>query len=744
MIRQALRRVGTYFYMLPTYRQAKLVIWDSITNDGTKFLDFIPKELIKSTNSQEMKIVLINGSIIQLLGSDSYDSIVGSNPRMIVMSEYALCDPRALSFFRPILNANGGTMMLISTPRGKNHLWELANIAMHNPNEWFYQKLTLHETQHISWEEIEKEIKSGEISEDLAMQEYLCFPTGTQVLGINNLVNIENIKIDDLVISHSGRPRKVLGVVSREYKGELITITSFGSYEKIICTPNHPIRVYNKSNQTYEWKPAGLLNLNDKLVFPKMNFNSSLKVMNPDMCLLIAWYICDGSSFKNGLNISIHKYKKLPRVKEILDRLNIEYSVLDSKECESLSNITIYDTKIVDFLRTNFGTYCDNKNINFSLISGFEDEFFHELMKGDGCYSSHDGYYKFVYTTTSKVLAYQIQILANSLNRQYAAGISKRKGGISFIEGRMVNCKDSYQINIAFQNQETYLTNKNKLSRTKYSIAADIISIEKFNYDGLVHNIKVQYDESYIVSGRAVHNCSFDLGVEGAYYIKYIDKMRLNGQIGIVPWEPAFKVDTAWDIGVRDSTSIIWFQKIGQTVRIIDYYEKSKEGLEHYAHVINNKPYNYGKHWAPHDIAVTEFGSGLSRLEKARQLGIKFETRDGGKSSGLPNISIEDGIEACRSAFSRIWIDEQRCAPLIKALENYRQEFDSKRKVYRDRPLHDNNSHAADCFRYMVLSLSRSRDGQTTADELEKRYLQTVHGQESMPGFFRDDHRNIY
>ena len=73
--------------------------------------------------------------------------------------------------------------------------------------------------------------------------------------------------------------------------------------------------------------------------------------------------------------------------------------------------------------------------------------------------------------------------------------------------------------------------------------------------------------------------CSFDLGVEGSYYAKYLDRMRVKGQIGIVPWESSFKVHTAWDLGTRDSSVIIFFQTIGQTVRIIDYYEKNKEKL---------------------------------------------------------------------------------------------------------------------------------------------------------------------
>ena len=396
-------------YCLPTFRQAKLVIFDSIMNDGTRFLDYIPKELIKSVNSQELKIALTNGSIIQLIGSDSYDtSLVGTNPRMVVMSEYALADPRAYHFIRPILNANGGTMMIVSTPRGKNHLWELFNIAQNSP-DWFCNKLTLEDTKHISWEEIKKEIASGEISEDLAMQEYFV---------------------------------------------------------------------------------------------------------------------------------------------------------------------------------------------------------------------------------------------------------------------------------------------------------------------------------------------SFDQGVEGAYYAKYIDKLRVNGQIGQVNWEPNFLVETVFDIGVRDSTCIIFFQRIGQTIRIIDCYEKSKEGLEHYVDIVFSKPYRYSKHWAPHDIAVREFGSGLTRLEKARQLGLKFETRNGGLSSGLPSVSIEDGIEAVRSSISKMWFDEERCKPLIRALENYRQEWDSKRKVYRNSPLHDNNSHYADAMRYLCLSLSRSRDIQSTPEEIDRRYREAAAGYDDgmgeASGFFRE------
>ncbi len=396
IIRAALRRIGVYYYVFPTYGQARKVLWDSITIDGRRFVDFIPKELIKNINNSDMKITLLNGSLIQLIGSDTYDqSLVGTNPVGLVFSEYALQDPQAYQFVRPILAANEGWALFLSTPRGKNFLWEMLQIAQQNP-DWYVSKLTVEDTHHITLHDIEKEKADG-MSEDMIRQEF----------------------------------------------------------------------------------------------------------------------------------------------------------------------------------------YCD-----------------------------------------------------------------------------------------------------------------------------------------------------FSLGVEGAYYSKYIDKLRLNGQITTVPWESAFKVYTAWDLGVRDSTTIIFFQIIGVTIRIIDCYENSKHGLEHYIEVVDAKPYSYAKHIAPHDIKVREFGSGITRIEKARQLGVKFTVAD--------DISIIDGIEAVRSNFSKMWIDERNCSALVKALENYRQEFDSKRKIYKPHPLHNFASHFADCMRYLCVSLPKTRDG-LTSEDIDRNYQEAYYGdQVGLPRVFRD------
>jgi hypothetical protein len=611
-----------------------------------------------------------------------------------------------------------------------------------NSSDWFGTKLTVEDTHHISLHDIEKERHEGLISEDMIQQEYYCFPPNAPVITVNGLRDISSIRPDDLVLSHLGRFRKVLGCIERNYKGKMIVIKSYGSAQEIICTPDHPIQVYHQSSQTYEWKKA--ININpdiDKLVFPKLSA-CEFKVISQELCLLIAWFITEGSTFKNGVQFSVGKIEESDRVRLLLTLLGFESSIFKSKETEHCFNVVVYSVALADFLKTSCGTDAANKRIPFHLIGGYKEQFFDELVKGDGCINTCKGYTKISYTTISKTLAYQFQLLANSLDRGYAAGISYRTGGTSSIRSRIINTSDSYQVNISLPPLRSKNTRHEWIIRTKYGRAAKIKYISSVDYDGPVYNLKVQYDETYTVAGRNVHNCSFELGVEGSYYQKYIDKMRLDGRISEVPYEINFPVFTAFDLGVRDSTSIIFFQVIGQTVRIIDYYENQKEGLEHYVNVLKNKGYQYAKHYAPHDIAVQEFGSGLTRYEKAAQLGLKFEMRSdryGKKISAVPNVSIMDGIECVRSSFSKIWIDEKKCSHLISCLENYRQEYDHKAKVYKSIPLHSWASHGSDAFRYMCLSLPRTRDTKS-AEELEQAYREYRYGDNyNMPAIFRDD-----
>ena len=169
MICAALRKVGTYFYVFPTFSSGRRILWDAINNDGMKVLDYLPRELVEDRNEQLMRIRMINGSVIQVIGSDNFDnSIVGTNPVGIIYSEYALQDPNAYTFARPILAANDGWACFLSTPRGKNNLYDLYNIALDNPSIWFATKLTIDDTKHITPEALEQE--RIDASEDMIQQ----------------------------------------------------------------------------------------------------------------------------------------------------------------------------------------------------------------------------------------------------------------------------------------------------------------------------------------------------------------------------------------------------------------------------------------------------------------------------------------------------------------------------------------------------------------------------------------------
>lgn len=162
----------TAFHILPTYSQAKKVIWDSSTNDGKRILEYIPKELVESKNGQQMQVRLTNGSLYQLIGSDNIDSLVGSNPKIIIFSEYAIQSPAAWDYLRPILDVNKGYAIFISTPRGKNHFYDLKNMAQSSPS-WFCEVLPINETGVLSEEEIQTMRNEG-VSEEHIQQEFYC------------------------------------------------------------------------------------------------------------------------------------------------------------------------------------------------------------------------------------------------------------------------------------------------------------------------------------------------------------------------------------------------------------------------------------------------------------------------------------------------------------------------------------------------------------------------------------------
>lgn len=189
--------------------------------------------------------------------------------------------------------------------------------------------------------------------------------------------------------------------------------------------------------------------------------------------------------------------------------------------------------------------------------------------------------------------------------------------------------------------------------------------------------------------------CSFDAAVEGAYYARLLNEAEVSNprRIGHVPHDPALEVHAAWDLGIGDSTAIWLAQFAGREIRLIDYIENNGVALDWYARALREKPYLYAPLILPHDAQARELGTGKSRVEMLEALG--FRTRI------APRLGVEDGIETVRRMLPRTWIDATRCEVGLRAVREYREKVDPKRKVSFG-PLHDWTSHAADALRYLM------------------------------------------
>ncbi len=172
-IDRAVDRPGNYYHFLPRTNQGRKVIWDGKNSQGRAFLDYWPKDLLKGPpNATEMKLNTVTGSLWQVIGSDNYDNVMGTNPVGVVFSEFSLQDPRAWDYFRPILMENKGWAIFLWTPRGRNHAYTLDLAAKASP-DWYYEILTVAETGIISPADIESERKAG-MSQEMIDQEFYC------------------------------------------------------------------------------------------------------------------------------------------------------------------------------------------------------------------------------------------------------------------------------------------------------------------------------------------------------------------------------------------------------------------------------------------------------------------------------------------------------------------------------------------------------------------------------------------
>ena len=195
--------------------------------------------------------------------------------------------------------------------------------------------------------------------------------------------------------------------------------------------------------------------------------------------------------------------------------------------------------------------------------------------------------------------------------------------------------------------------------------------------------------------------CSFDSASIGSIYAKGLTKADEEKRITKVPYELGIKVNTYWDLGMADKTAIWFVQQKGSAFHIIDYFEDSGESLEYYTTVLDEKKYIYDTHYLPHDANVRELGTGVSRVETAQSLGMR--------TSIVPKLSVEDGINAVRMVLSRCWFDHEKTKHGLDALRQYRWASNDRGEL-KNKTVHDWTSHSADAFRYFAVGNNQSSD----------------------------------
>jgi len=183
----------------------------------------------------------------------------------------------------------------------------------------------------------------------------------------------------------------------------------------------------------------------------------------------------------------------------------------------------------------------------------------------------------------------------------------------------------------------------------------------------------------------------------GAVFAKQIVQARESSRITACPYDPSAEVFTAWDLGFGDSTAIWWLQFIGRELRWLEYYENSGEQLAHYVQIVKAKPYNYSKHYLPHDGSHGNIrGDSVSKQLSAM----------GCPNVVLPREEIAAGIELLRQTLAFSVFDATKTRDGVHALENYGYEWDEERQIFKKTPRHDWTSHGSDAARYAAKAAS--------------------------------------
>jgi hypothetical protein len=195
------------------------------------------------------------------------------------------------------------------------------------------------------------------------------------------------------------------------------------------------------------------------------------------------------------------------------------------------------------------------------------------------------------------------------------------------------------------------------------------------------------------------YECSFEAALVGAFYGVDMRIAQDKGRITHVPVDPNLPVHTAWDLGYRDDTSCWFYQVAANEIHVVDFFSISGASIGQLAEIVKARGYRYGRHWLPHDARAKTLASGGKSIieQMAEHFGL-------GSLAIVPDLSVQDGIQAVRQMLPRVWFDAEKCEQGIEALRQYQREWDDDKKAFRSTPRHDWCSHPADAFRMMAVA----------------------------------------
>lgn len=205
------------------------------------------------------------------------------------------------------------------------------------------------------------------------------------------------------------------------------------------------------------------------------------------------------------------------------------------------------------------------------------------------------------------------------------------------------------------------------------------------------------------------YECEFETNQEANYFLRYVLDLEKQGRARSPLYDAALPVQVFFDLGIGDSTAICFRQVLGNEHRIIDYYEASGQGIDHYAKLLQSKRYYYNRVVLPHDAKAKQLGTGKTIQES-------METYFRGIVEIQPRQSISDRINAIRVYLNSVYIDNVMCERLLECLKAYKRKWDANNQIYSDSPVHDWSSHGVDSFGYMSLD---NRGGLSFAEKIK-------------------------